>query len=124
MKRTRRTRFAIAKMQAALAQTQPALRNLVATRISTFPKRFEGLRDRLVEQAGLSLASVENRLFSLLQTYPWWFGQTPSADAQHHANQQQYSARRLAKRSKQTVAATVPAKTSLTNPQKDDQFHA
>ncbi len=68
--------------------------------ISTFPKRHEALRDRLVEDAKRSpefLATVftiheqptedeivqciENRLFSMIHEYPVWFGHTPDADA-------------------------------------------
>ena len=73
--------------------------NLLSDRVSTFPKSFEILRDRILERAKSTPAfldtvftlhatptddeiihSVENRLFSLVREYPAWFGSTPHAD--------------------------------------------
>ena len=74
-------------------------------RISTFPRQFEGLRDQLFERAKVMpdfietvftlnrdgkpsdediLQAVENRLFSIINDFPFWFGHTADADAKAH----------------------------------------
>ncbi|HEV8328934.1 MAG TPA: hypothetical protein VGQ08_15770 [Nitrospiraceae bacterium] len=76
-----------------------------AIRVSTFPKQFEGLRNQLFERAKQTpeflatvftdregdaptddeiLQSIENRLFTICATYPFWFSHTPDADAKAH----------------------------------------
>src|SRR5215510_6102019 len=102
MKRHRRTQAAMRQMQAVLTPAT-AKRTAAAERVSTFPARFVPLRDRLFERAKTSpeflssvftrvegetptddeiMQSIENRLFDLLASSPWWFGQTQVADAQ------------------------------------------
>ncbi len=57
-----------------------------AGRVSTFPVRFEALRDRLKAQhPDLSVASIENMIYTIVHGYPIWYGMTPDADAKAHA---------------------------------------
>jgi hypothetical protein len=92
---------------------RPRLRKKTA-RVSTFPTRFESLRERLFERAKETPAflatvftlndagptedeimqSVENRLFSLIKNYPSWFGQTKEADARSRAAVRAYRIQR------------------------------
>lgn len=58
---------------------------ILSDRVSTFPPQFEVLRDRLVEQhPHLSVASIENMVFTLTMEYPFWFGSTSDADEKAH----------------------------------------
>lgn len=118
----------------ATSPSSPPLRPLKQTltilSISTFPKRFEPLRDRLVREAkkhpdfqGLDpdeiVRSVENRLWTVIQTYPWWYGQLKGDKPKRPASPAQLDALAKARQRKQALqdeadAPYVPGSQNLT----------